>query len=141
MTVKKTADNLEVDPGDLIIYTIEYKNIGTGTAALVEITDTIPANTTFVSATVGYTCIVRVCTWVIGEVDPGENGTIEITVRVNAGVGDRELLRNEVTVNYADANHNFYDPIDDHADVRVTPARVGRLMLRSSTPFPKKPPS
>jgi uncharacterized repeat protein (TIGR01451 family) len=121
MSFTKTADQTTADPGDTIIYTLSYENSGTGWATLVEIVDTIPADTTFVSSTPSPTSSSGdVHTWTIGDLAPGASGTIEITVTVDAYTPDETLLHNSATLDYADANGNYYTQLSDYADVLVT---------------------
>jgi uncharacterized repeat protein (TIGR01451 family) len=120
MTFSKTASVTEADPGDTIIYTINYKNWGTGIATLVEIVDTIPDHVTVVDATAGYTVSGSDYTWTIGDLGPGQYGTITIEVTVNLQTTDQTLLHNYVTLDYADANGNYYPFMDSYADVDVT---------------------
>jgi uncharacterized repeat protein (TIGR01451 family) len=119
--IVKTADVGVADPGDTIVYTIDYWNSGTGWASLVEIVDTIPADTTFVSSTPSPTSSSGdEYTWTIGDVGPGASGAIEVTVTVDVGTPDETLLHNIATLDYADANNNYYTQLDDYADVVVT---------------------
>jgi len=121
MSVYKTSDVPEADPGDTIVYTIQYENSGTGWASLVKIVDTIPEDTTFVGSNPAYTSAIDdEYTWIIGDVSPGASGTITITVTVDVGTNDGTLLHNIVTLDYADANGNYYPQLDDYADVVVT---------------------
>ena len=117
----KTADVSKADPGDPIIYTIGYRNSGTGWATLVEIVDTIPDGTSFVSSDPPYTSHSgNEYVWTIGDVAPGDGGTITIEVVVDAGVPDETVLQNVATLDYADTNGNYYPQLRDFADVVVT---------------------
>jgi uncharacterized repeat protein (TIGR01451 family)/fimbrial isopeptide formation D2 family protein len=49
--VKKTTDNVQPGVGETVTYTVSLFNLGTSAATNVEVTDTLPANVTFVSAT------------------------------------------------------------------------------------------
>jgi uncharacterized repeat protein (TIGR01451 family) len=121
MEFSKVADVSTADPEDQITYTITYKNVGTGVATNVKITDTIPADVNFISSTPNYTSVSgSTYTWDIGTLNPGEGGTITIVVEVKVGTPDKTLLRNIATLDYSDANENPYDQIRDHADVTVT---------------------
>jgi uncharacterized repeat protein (TIGR01451 family) len=121
LTVTKSADVSEADPGDMIIYTITYENTGTGWATLVEIVDTIPADTTVISTIPRYTSVSgNDYVWSIGDLAPGAGGTIEIKVYVTPGTPDETLLHNVVTLDWADRNGNYYPQLSDYADVVVT---------------------
>jgi hypothetical protein len=83
--------------------------VGTGKATEVKITDTLPLGVTLVSATPMYDSVSnRTYTWNIGDLGPGEGGTIIIVVEVDVGTSDRTLLHNSATLYYADANGNDY---------------------------------
>jgi uncharacterized repeat protein (TIGR01451 family) len=121
MRLVKSTDVTTADPGDEFVYTIHYANVGTGVATHVTIVDTIPVDTTFVSSTpVPDSIVGNVYTWYIGTVNPGDSGNIFITIRVNLFTPDKTLLRNEVTLDYDDANSNPYPTLDDSVDVKVT---------------------
>jgi uncharacterized repeat protein (TIGR01451 family)/fimbrial isopeptide formation D2 family protein len=49
--VKKTTNNVQPGVGDTVTYTVSLFNLGTSAATNVEVTDTLPDNVTFVSAT------------------------------------------------------------------------------------------
>jgi uncharacterized repeat protein (TIGR01451 family) len=121
MTLSKEADVSEVDPGDTVIYTIEYENKGTGDASGVIIVDTLPDDVTFVSSTSAPDLIVgNTLTWNIGDVPSGTHVTITVTVTVNVGTPDETKLINEITLDYSDANGNFIEQLTDSAVVTVT---------------------
>ena len=72
-----------------LTYTITYGNTGTADATNVVIKETIPAGTTFVSATGGGTFAAGVVTWNIGTVMDGVTGqTVSFTVNVTATSGN-----------------------------------------------------
>ena len=118
LSITKTASVSYADPDDTVVYTITYENSGTGWATLVEIVDTIPTLTTFVNSTPAPTSSSGdEYTWTIGDLGPGISGTIEIMVTVDVGTSDETLLHNVATLDYADANGNYYSQLEDYADV------------------------
>jgi uncharacterized repeat protein (TIGR01451 family) len=121
MTMTKTADVSTADPGDLIYYTITYENSGTGWASLVTVVDTIPDFVTYeVSLPYHDSVNGNEYTWNVGDVAPDSTGEIKIRVHVDPGTPDKTLLHNTATLDYADANGNYYTQLDDYADVIVT---------------------
>ncbi len=83
VSVAKTAPAQTVNAGDPIDFTVLVTNLGTGTAAGVTVTDSLPANATFVSATGGPTQSGRLLTWpVIPSLANG--ASVSYTVRVVA---------------------------------------------------------
>jgi uncharacterized repeat protein (TIGR01451 family) len=120
MEITKVADVFNADPGDIIIYTITYKNIGTGAAGNVLIEDTIPADTTFVSSTPTNTSSSGdTYTWKFTNVVTGTY-YIFIKVMVDTGTTDKTVLINDVTLDYTDTNNNAYSQESDSASVTVT---------------------
>jgi len=121
MTFTKTASAEYADPGDQVTYTLAYANIGTGWATGVVVTDTIPDHVTHVSSSPGYDSVSgRTYTWNVGDVAPGDDGTITITVEINAGTPDQTGLTDYATLDYADANGNNYPQMTDCATTTVT---------------------
>src|SRR5206468_7027655 len=73
-----------VSAGSNITYTLSYSDTGNANATGVVITDTIPANTTFVSATAGGTLAAGVVTWSLGIVSAGSAGSVQLVVRADS---------------------------------------------------------
>jgi uncharacterized repeat protein (TIGR01451 family) len=120
ITISKEADVTVADPGDIITYTIEYENTGTGNAAHVWINDTIPGDTSYVSSNPAYTSVsVDTYTWHFTDVKPGSY-KITLEVRVDIGTKDGIELENTVTLEYTDANGNPYQSQSDSVTVIVT---------------------
>jgi len=87
LTITKSAAATAVTGTDLT-YTITYGNTGGLSAANVVIEDTVPAGTTFVSATGGGTHAAGVVTWNIGALNAGTvNQVVTMTVNVTATSG------------------------------------------------------
>jgi uncharacterized repeat protein (TIGR01451 family) len=140
LEMSKEASVNEADPGDTIVFTLEYNNLGTGWASLVEIVDTLPAHVTFVSATAGYTESGNTYTWFIGDVQDGGGGIVEITVTVNVPTDDRTHLYNSATLDWADANGNYYTQLFDDAEVYVTaPILSFSKEANATTAYPLEP--
>ena len=87
LTISKSAPET-VTSGSNLTYTITYGNTGNTNATGVVIKDTVPAGTSFVSATGGGTLSAGVVTWNIGTVNAGVTGqTVSFTVNVTATSG------------------------------------------------------
>jgi uncharacterized repeat protein (TIGR01451 family) len=95
LQIRKNASGIPAGPGLLLTYAITVRNIGSAAAANAVITDTIPAHTTFDSASGGGTLNGSVVTWNVatipaatqaadgfGSLAPGEV-TLTLTVRVD----------------------------------------------------------
>lgn len=61
-------------------YTLSYKNDGAGVAHAARLEYTVPINATYVSSTGGGTLSAGVVSWSIGSLDPGESGSVTVTV-------------------------------------------------------------
>ncbi len=98
LRVAKTAPTT-VAPGAQLTYTISYGNTGTANAANVIIKDTVPANTSFVSATDGGIFSNGVVTWNIGTLNAGVTGrTVSFTVSVSGSLSSGTLINNNYTI-------------------------------------------
>ncbi len=87
-----------VDAGELVTYSITYSVSGREPAPDVVLKDTIPAHTSFVSATGGGTESGGVVTWNLGTLNPGANGTVTVTVRVDSPLVNKTVLRNHIVI-------------------------------------------
>lgn len=79
ITMTKTGP-ATASQGNTITYTITYKNAGLNAAKNVVITETYPPEVEFVEASPAPTTGNN--RWTIGTLDPGDEGTITITVRI-----------------------------------------------------------
>ncbi len=87
LAISKAAAS-SVTSGQNLTYTITYGNTGAGNATGVVINDTVPAGTTYVSATGGGTVSSGVVSWNIGNLNAGVTGqTVSFTVAVTAASG------------------------------------------------------
>ncbi len=94
-----------VNAGDNLTYTIEFQNNGPSPASTVTVTDTLPANTTFVSAQVTAGAGWNVTSPAVGGVgnvvfskDPvpaTETATFEIVVKVDAATSNGTVITND----------------------------------------------
>jgi len=92
------VDNFDpVTPGSLLTYTVSYSNTGEGTVSGVVLSDLVDPGTTFFSAAPppdeGTTD-----TWTIGELAPGQSGSIDITVVVGTELADGDSVINVATI-------------------------------------------
>jgi len=84
-------------PGDLLIYTIQYRNDGTAPVTNVRITETYPAYVSFESATPPPNIGNNV--WLTSTLNgQGDNRIITVRVRVNSPLTDTTILNNRVVV-------------------------------------------
>jgi uncharacterized repeat protein (TIGR01451 family) len=98
ITVTKTDGVTTVEPGDTLTYTITVANpTADSNATNLSVSDTLPAGTTFVSASNGGTETSGVVTWSIASLAGGANVTRTVTVTVNSNVSDGTVLTNTAT--------------------------------------------
>jgi uncharacterized repeat protein (TIGR01451 family) len=85
LEISKTDGVDTAAPGDILTYTISYKNIGYGNAADVTIADLIPERSSFVSASDGgiFDVNTRMVNWTVGSLAPGESGEVTVAVRLD----------------------------------------------------------
>lgn len=88
--IEKTADNDLLYAGDNLTYTFQYANIGSTAISDVVVKETLPVNTAFVSLSDPVRCSMaaKVVTCNLGALNPGDEGTFDVTVNVDpAAVG------------------------------------------------------
>ncbi len=83
-----------VQAGGTIVYTIEFSNTGNMIATGVVITDYIPANTVFDSASGNYDLEGNVITWTVGSLSPGIEPYRTLAVRVNSPLPSGTVITN-----------------------------------------------
>jgi len=93
LALTKDDGGASAEPGQVIAYTLTYANTGNQGATGVEITETVPANTTFDAAasTPGWSCAAgapagTTCVLTIGNLAAGTSGSATFAVRVNASL-------------------------------------------------------
>jgi len=124
----KTAAQSHVNPGDNLLYTLEYKNTGTDQATGVTLEDHLPGNVTFVSATGGGTVSGGIVNWNIGTMQAGAvPGSVTLKVRINDSLPNGTLLHNTASM-----DSNETGPITSQADVIVDSAAVLKLTKTAS---------
>src|SRR5438093_76531 len=94
LTVSKTDSPDPVAAGGNLTYTLSYSNTGNANATGVVLTDTVPANTTFVSATAGGTLASGVVTWSPGNLAAGASGSVQMVVRVASPLANGTSITN-----------------------------------------------
>ena len=84
ITLSKSSNKSIVKAGDIITYTIGYRNTGNAGATTFVINDIIPAQTTLVpgSISAGGTLLGGTIQWNIGAVAAGATGSVNFQVTV-----------------------------------------------------------
>jgi len=103
LQIRKTAAS-SVAPGAILVYTINYSNVGGAVATNVVITETVPFHTTFNAAasTSGWSCPDgsppgTTCTFSVPNLPPGAHGSVLFAVRVDNPAG-ATVLQNSVSI-------------------------------------------
>lgn len=118
-----------VAPGDTIVYTLTYQNVGNQNATGVVITETVPANTSFNAgaSTAGWVCVPNgnagsTCTLAIGAVAAGAaaaNVSFAVTIVDPVPAGTSQIAN---TARVDDDGSNGPDPTpNDNEDSETTP--------------------
>ena len=96
VTLTKTGP-VTTTAGSDVTYTIKYTNAGPAASWNAKITDVLPSQVRFVSATNGgsFNSSTRTVTWNLGKVLAGASGTVTLTVRVPAGTPTGTTIVNE----------------------------------------------
>ena len=107
LTLQKSANKASLDPaaaspGNQVVYTLSYANVGNAEATGVVLTDTIPPGFSFVSATGGGGHLAGVVTWNLGTLAPAASGSVTVTLQVadpytdaNPSVNTAQITSNE----------------------------------------------
>ena len=114
LIVTKTDGVTSAQPGQTLNYTVTITNAGNQGATGVILTDPLPANTTFVSASNGGVFAGGVVTWNIGSLAAGATLTRLVTVRVDSTVpAGLTSITNAATANDDGTNGTDPNPADN----------------------------
>jgi uncharacterized repeat protein (TIGR01451 family) len=101
LAVTKSAPSA-IGAGQRMTYTIAYNVTSNEPAPGVIITDTVPANTTYVSCTGGCVQSGGMVTWTLGNLVPGNSGSMLLIVQVTSPLPDGTLIHNAATISDAE---------------------------------------
>jgi uncharacterized repeat protein (TIGR01451 family) len=128
LVVSKVDAGTPVGPSSNVTYTLTVKNIGNGDATGVTITDPIPANTTFVSATNGGANVSGTVTWSGLTITAGSSTSVQFTVSISDAIKKRvtSIVNDGVKVTSAEGPFTtgspFVTPIAPPFALSVAPA-------------------
>jgi len=112
LSIEKSADPVSgstVQEASTITYTLTYKNSGNKTATNVVITDSLPANTSFLEASNSGTFNNNVITWNLGDIAAGGSSSVTFKVNVNTGLANSTVIANQGTI-----DSNETDPLNSN---------------------------
>jgi uncharacterized repeat protein (TIGR01451 family) len=98
LSVTKSAQAHVVLAGAPLTYTIAWGLSGNEPAQDVTISDTVPANTTLITASLPVTVNGALLTWPLGTVLPPASGVVTLVVQVNGGLPPGTMLTNAVII-------------------------------------------
>jgi uncharacterized repeat protein (TIGR01451 family) len=128
VNVAVTKDDLPdpVAPGAELVYTLTYTNTSDYLAENVVVTDSLPAETTFVGAVPAPSSTGDPLTWEAGTLQGGEGGTIVVTVQVGPQV--TEPFTNTACVSTTTREVDYDDNCDNEpTDVLVADVAIDKV--------------
>ena len=131
LSISKTVSKKSALAGETLVYTIEYRNLGTDEATGVALEDHLPDQVTFLSASGNYSESNGIITWDKGTLSAGNGGSVSVTVSVNSPIANGSVLHNSVTI-----VSNETPPVAAEvstSDVRVSSEAVLTIGLTPST--------
>jgi uncharacterized repeat protein (TIGR01451 family) len=128
LAIFKSDEPDPVIPGTLLTYTLVAVNLGPTDAAGVVVTDTLPPQVTFVSATPTPSSTTPL-TWFLGVLTVGETRRLTVTVQVSAAA--TQTFTNTAVV--GSATPDDYPP-NNRDDEPTTPLVPGLVLIKSVTP-------
>jgi uncharacterized repeat protein (TIGR01451 family) len=99
------AGGREVGPGDVVTYTIEAPNTGSGKATSVELRDLVDDNLEVVRVSVGGSLEGDEIVWRAGEIPKGGSVRVDFDARVRASTPNRTVIANQATVTAAELSN------------------------------------
>jgi uncharacterized repeat protein (TIGR01451 family) len=126
--VLKTGSASPVMPGEVMTYSLTVTNDGPSDAEGVVVTDTLPAEVTFVAANPPQAGGPNPLVWTLGTLTPNESRSIVITVTVNPDVtaGFTNTVIITTTTPGDDSDNNVDDwSVDVLPDVEIWVEKTG----------------
>ncbi len=124
--VNKAVSQRYIQPGHTLVYTVAWGNMGALAAANVILTDTLPPDVTFGSASGNPTRNGQVLTWNLGSAAPGAGNTYTVSVQVNGDLPDGSVLTNTARITTTTAGD---PPLNNTAVATTTVYDTGGVIL------------
>ncbi len=127
LSIAKSANPSPVQAGDLLTYTLAWAVSGNEPAFGVTISDTVPANTSYVTCYPTGICGLSggVVTWSLGDQYPPASGVVTLVVRVDSAVLSGTLIYNAVAITDTSGitdTDEITTPVETSADLAVAKA-------------------
>jgi uncharacterized repeat protein (TIGR01451 family) len=138
VTISKSASTVEVEPLELVTFTLAYRNLGQATATNVLVTDTLPVTLTYVSSLSAPDVGMpnnpsdNVWVWQVGDVLPGASGIISMTAQHSA-VPWLGFVTNRVMIG-TDMLETDPDNNRDSLRLELIPARPFAIAISAAPP-------
>ncbi|WP_441788403.1 LPXTG cell wall anchor domain-containing protein [Leifsonia sp. 2MCAF36] len=133
LSVTKTVDRPEAQPGSAVVFAITIASAGPDTAPGVTVVDSLPAGLEFVSSDAGAAYDPATGVWSAGDLPAGQNRTLHITAKLTAVTA----VTNRVTQVYSSIPDP--NPANNTAQATVTPL-VADLVTSKSLVGTANPP-
>lgn len=139
LQIRKTAERTETVPGAVVTYTLDWDNIGQGSVSNVVVTDTLPAEITFIGATPAPSNINgQTLTWNLGPAGTNAGGTIVLSGTLDNRAGAGDVVVNNAGVKSGNPSDVEVNPADNVASASVT-VQIPDLSVSSTWPTSASP--
>ena len=127
LVIIKDDGGVTAQPGETVVYTLDYENTGNQDATGVVISETVPSNAIFNAGagSPGWSCVDpgpgSACEFSIGDLDAGDNGSVVFAVDIDSPL-DSGITQVFNSTDIADDGSNGPDPTPgDNNDNETTP--------------------
>ena len=130
--LNKSVSSGSVEANETLTYLVEWR-VNDADATNVTITDPIPLNTTFVSASNEgvYSTADNTVTWALGTKAPGDSGIFTVNVTVNSLAEAGTIIVNTATIDSSET-----DPVSDDASSTVMATTAPILQITKDVSDP-----
>ena len=137
LTITKSVDKTTANPGEEIVYTLNYQNTGNGAANNIVVKDPFTNQNQqyllFVSATPSPTSGTD--TWSIGTLNPGQSGSITIRAKISSSVPTGAIeIKNKASIDSNETNSQDSNYVSTfvNTNVSLTIEKLVRNITKSS---------
>ncbi len=124
LDIIKTSKVRQASPGQTFAYDITVSNIGSDTAQNVTLNDTLPPETSFISATDGGTHSAGVVTWTLGTLQPNSSYTVHVEAQADTVIANGTPLLNTASVQGQNSAAALLPPVSSSLLLPVTSSPI-----------------